>query len=75
MKIFIDTGDLNEIKEAAAMGVVDGVTTNPSLVAKTGKSLPALIAAICENIDGPISAEVTAVDAEGILTEGRALAT
>jgi transaldolase len=74
MKIFIDTGDLNEIKEAAAMGVVDGVTTNPSLVAKTGKSLPALIAAICEIIDGPISAEVTAIDAEGILKEGRSLA-
>lgn len=74
MKIFIDTGDLNEIKEAAAMGVVDGVTTNPSLVAKAGKPLPALIAAICEIIDGPISAEVTAVDAEGILKEGRALA-
>ncbi|MET0287255.1 MAG: fructose-6-phosphate aldolase [Polyangiales bacterium] len=74
MKIFIDTGDLNEIKEAAAMGVVDGVTTNPSLVAKTGKSLPALISAICEIIDGPISAEVTAVDAEGILKEGRVLA-
>jgi transaldolase len=74
MKIFIDTGDLNEIKEAAAMGVVDGVTTNPTLVAKAGKALPALIAAICEIIDGPISAEVTAIDAEGILKEGRVLA-
>lgn len=74
MKIFIDTGDLSEIKEAVAMGVIDGVTTNPSLVAKTGKSLPALIAAICEIIDGPISAEVTAIDAEGILKEGRQLA-
>jgi transaldolase len=74
MKIFIDSGDLNEIKEATAMGVVDGVTTNPSLVAKTGKSLSSLIAAICEIIDGPISAEVTAIDAEGILKEGRVLA-
>ncbi|MET0341601.1 MAG: fructose-6-phosphate aldolase [Polyangiales bacterium] len=74
MKIFIDSGDLNEIRDAAAMGVIDGVTTNPTLVAKTGKSLSSLIAAICEIVDGPISAEVTATDAEGILREGRALA-
>jgi transaldolase len=74
MKIFIDSGDLNEIRDAAAMGVVDGVTTNPTLVAKAGKPLPALIASICEIIDGPISAEVIATDLEGILREGRALA-
>jgi transaldolase len=74
MKIFIDSADIAEIKDAVAMGVIDGVTTNPSLVAKTGKSLPALIAAICEIVDGPISAEVTAIDAEGILREGRELA-
>lgn len=74
MQIFIDTGDLKEIKEAAAMGVIDGVTTHPSLVAKAGKPLPALIAAICEIIDGPISAEVTAIDTAGIVKEGRALA-
>jgi transaldolase len=74
MKIFIDSGDLNEIRDAAAMGVVDGVTTNPSLVAKAGRPLPALIADICEIVDGPISAEVIATDCEGILREGRALA-
>jgi transaldolase len=74
MKIFIDSGDLNEIRDAVAMGVVDGVTTNPTLVAKTGRPLPALIADICEIVDGPISAEVIATDVEGILKEGRALA-
>lgn len=74
MKIFIDSGDLNEIRDAAAMGVVDGVTTNPSLVAKAGRPLAALISDICEIIDGPISAEVIATDLEGILKEGRALA-
>jgi transaldolase len=74
MKIFIDSGDLNEIRDAAAMGVVDGVTTNPSLVAKVGRPLPALIADICEIVDGPISAEVLATDTDGILREGRALA-
>jgi transaldolase len=74
MKIFIDSGDLNEIRDAAAMGVVDGVTTNPSLVAKAGRPLAALIADICEIVDGPISAEVIATDVEGILREGRALA-
>jgi len=74
MKIFIDSGDLNEIRDAAAMGVVDGVTTNPSLVAKTGRPLAALIAEICEIIDGPISAEVLSTDCEGIVREGRQLA-
>lgn len=74
MKIFIDSGDLNEIRDAAAMGVVDGVTTNPSLVAKAGRPLAALIADICEVVDGPISAEVLSTDCEGILREGRALA-
>ncbi len=74
MKIFIDSGDLKEIRDAAAMGVVDGVTTNPTLVAKVGTPLPALIASICEIVDGPISAEVHAIDCEDILREGRALA-
>jgi transaldolase len=74
MKIFIDSGDLNEIRDAAAMGVVDGVTTNPSLVAKAGRPLAALIADICEIVDGPISAEVIATDCEGIVREGRVLA-
>jgi transaldolase len=74
MKIFIDSGDLNEIREAAAMGLVDGVTTNPTLVAKAGRPLAALIADICEIVDGPISAEVLSVDCDGIVKEGRALA-
>jgi transaldolase len=74
MKIFIDSGDLNEIRDAAAMGLVDGVTTNPSLVAKSGKPLATLIREICDIVDGPISAEVIATDYEGIVREGRVLA-
>lgn len=74
MKIFIDSADLAEIREAAAMGVVDGVTTNPSLIAKTGRPLKDVIVDICAIIDGPISAEVLAVDYEGIVAEGRELA-
>jgi transaldolase len=74
MKIFIDSADVTEIKDAAAMGVVDGVTTNPSLVAKSGKSLEKVIREIVEIIDGPISAEVTATDYDGIMREGKVLA-
>ncbi len=74
MQIFIDSADLAEIQDAAAMGVVDGVTTNPSLVAKTGRPLKDVITDICEIVDGPISAEVIATDYEGIVKEGRALA-
>jgi transaldolase len=74
MKIFIDSADLNEIRDAAAMGVIDGVTTNPSLVAKAGRSLETIVREICEVVDGPISAEVTATDAAGIVKEGKALA-
>jgi transaldolase len=74
MQIFIDSADLGEIRDAAAMGVIDGVTTNPSLVAKTGRPLEAVIRDICEVVDGPISAEVVATDVEGIVREGRALA-
>lgn len=74
MKIFIDSADLNEIRDAAAMGVIDGVTTNPSLVAKAGRPLETIIREICEVVDGPISAEVTAVDAPGIVREGKVLA-
>jgi transaldolase len=74
MKIFIDSGDIAEIKEAQSMGVIDGVTTNPSLLAKGGKPTKEAIAAICEIVDGPISAEVVATDKEGILREGRELA-
>jgi transaldolase len=74
MKIFIDTGDIGEIKEAQAMGAIDGVTTNPSLLAKAGVPLKKAIAQICEIVDGPISAEVLATDTQGILQEGRELA-
>ncbi|HEY4119748.1 MAG TPA: fructose-6-phosphate aldolase [Byssovorax sp.] len=74
MKIFIDSGDLAEIKDAQSMGVIDGVTTNPSLLAKGGKPTKEAIAAICEIVDGPVSAEVVATDKDGILKEGRALA-
>lgn len=73
MKIFIDSGDIGEIKEAQAMGVIDGVTTNPTLLSKTGKTTRAAIAEICEVVDGPISAEVVAIDKDGILREGREL--
>jgi transaldolase len=74
MKIFIDSADVAEIRDAAAMGVVDGVTTNPSLVAKTGRPFEAVLRDICEIVDGPISAEVIATDTDGILAEGRKLA-
>jgi len=74
MKIFIDSADVAEIREAAAMGVVDGVTTNPSLIAKAGRPLKDVIVDICAIIDGPISAEVLATDYEGIVREGRDLA-
>jgi transaldolase len=74
MKIFIDSGDLGEIREAVAMGAIDGVTTNPSLLAKGGKPTKKAIAEICELVDGPVSAEVLATDTQGILTEGRELA-
>jgi transaldolase len=74
MKIFIDSADMGEIREAASMGVIDGVTTNPSLIAKTGRKLETVIRDICEVVDGPISAEVIATDTDGILDEGRKLA-
>ena len=74
MKFFIDSADIEEIRKAQSMGVVDGVTTNPSLVAKTGKPFRQVIEEICEVVDGPISAEVVATDYEGIVKEGRELA-
>jgi len=74
MKIFIDTANLNEIKDASSMGLLDGVTTNPSLVAKEGKDFKTLLKEICAVVDGDISAEVVATDHEGMLKEGRELA-
>lgn len=74
MKIFIDSADINEIREANSLGVVDGVTTNPSLVAKTGKDFSTVIAEIVAEVDGPISAEVISTDRDGMLAEARQLA-
>ena len=74
MKFFIDTADIDEIRRLAETGMVDGVTTNPSLVAKTGRSFTEIIAEICAIVPGPISAEVTATDADGMIEEGRKLA-
>ena len=69
MKFFIDTADLKEIRDAAAMGVIDGVTTNPSLVAKSGRKYLDVVREICEIVDGPISAEVLSVDYDGMMAE------
>lgn len=69
MKFFIDTANINEIKEAAAMGILDGVTTNPSLVAKEGKDFKTLLHEILKIVDGPVSAEVVSTDMAGILKE------
>jgi transaldolase len=74
MKFFIDTANIDEIKEAASLGILDGVTTNPSLVAKEGKNFRELLDEIVKIVDGPISAEVVATDYDGILKEGRDLA-
>jgi transaldolase len=70
MKIFIDSADVAEIREAASLGLVDGVTTNPSLVAKSGRDFREVIEEICDLVAGPVSAEVTALDAEGMVREG-----
>jgi transaldolase len=74
MKFFIDTADIKEIREAAAMGLVDGVTTNPSLVAKTGRKFRDVLVEICDVVKGPVSAEVTATQYEPIMREARELA-
>jgi transaldolase len=71
MKIFLDTASLKEIREAAALGVVDGITTNPSLLAKEGGDPEEILLEICNVVDGPVSAEVVATDAPGMVREGR----
>jgi transaldolase len=74
VKFFVDTADVTEIKELAATGLLDGVTTNPSLVAKAKRDFKEIIAEICAAVAGPVSAEVAATDLAGMLREGRALA-
>jgi transaldolase len=74
VKLFIDTANVAEISEAASWGILDGVTTNPSLVACEGRSYHELVAEICREVQGPVSAEVLATDAEGMEREGRELA-
>lgn len=74
MKFFIDSAAIDEIREAASLGILDGVTTNPSLVAKEGRNFRELLDEILEIVDGPVSAEVVAIDTDGILKEGRELA-
>jgi len=74
MKIFLDTGSVNELKEVAAMGLLDGCTTNPSLVAKEKRSFRDLVDEICRIVDGPVSLEVVATDTDGMVQQGRELA-
>lgn len=74
MKFFVDTADVNEIRELASTGLLDGVTTNPSLIAKSGRDFIEVITEICNMVDGPVSAEVTALDAENMIKEGEKLA-
>jgi transaldolase len=74
MKFFIDSADVGELKNLSALGLVDGVTTNPSLIAKSGRNFLDVLREVCDFVEGPVSAEVTATDAEGMIAEGRALA-
>jgi transaldolase len=74
MKFFVDTADLEEIRQLAELGLLDGVTTNPSLVAKSGRNFLDTVREICEVVEGPVSAEVAATDFETMLAEGRKLA-
>ncbi|MAU40887.1 MAG: fructose-6-phosphate aldolase [Kordiimonas sp.] len=70
MKFFVDTADIDEIRDLATTGLLDGVTTNPSLIAKSGRDFLDVIAEICDIVDGPVSGEVTALDYEGMIKEG-----
>lgn len=73
MKFFIDTANIDEIKKGVEMGMVDGVTTNPSLIAKEDKPFEEIITEICKIVDGPVSAEVVSLEADGMVTEAREL--
>lgn len=75
MKFFIDTANIAEIKEAVSLGLIDGVTTNPSLVSKENREFRGLVKEICSLVDGPISAEVISLEAEGMVKEARELST
>ena len=74
MKFFLDTANVKEIQEAASLGLLDGVTTNPSLVAKEGRSFKEMLIEICKIVDGPISAEVVSLEANAMVKEGKELA-
>ncbi len=74
MKLYLDTGNVDEIREAASYGLIDGITTNPSLVSKEGREFRDLLVEICSLVDGPISAEVVSVEAQAMVNEGRELA-
>ncbi|SFZ86185.1 transaldolase [Devosia enhydra] len=74
MKFFVDTGDFKEIEELSATGLLDGVTTNPSLIAKAGRDFKELIGEICRIVPGPVSAEVASTEYEGMIAEGEVLA-
>lgn len=74
MKFFVDTADVKEIRDLAATGMLDGVTTNPTLVAKSGRDFFEVLKEICAVVDGPVSAEVTATDVDGMIKEGEKLA-
>ena len=71
MKFFIDTGDVREVREAHAMGLVDGITTNPTLIAKSGRKYKDVVVEMCEIVNGPISAEVLGVEYDGMMAEAR----
>ncbi len=74
MKFYLDTANVKEIHEAASLGLLDGVTTNPSLVAKEGRSFRDMLAEICNIVDGPVSAEVVSIEADAMVKEGKELA-
>ncbi len=74
MKFFVDTAEIDQIRELSDLGMVDGVTTNPSLIMKSGRDIKEVTAEICSIVSGPVSAETVALDAEGMIAEGRELA-